>query len=215
MVTPHLLLWSAVTLGIIQTWRFFKRSRLITKTPYSSSLLHYLRYLFKASVLYYTSVTEIHTGCCGLNPSTMMLLTCCLIWLFNMVQSELALESQVKDVSCFLNSLTVCTCIIPGTTVPELSLACWFWTTSLHFFFIIIIFFSFIIICLLTVYFQVSQMKTWDFVLVLQSVSVTFKTLCPFNMQVSTTLYASEMCRSVYFPFHLPQNFIASISKWR
>lgn len=143
MVTPHLLLWSAVTLGIIQTWRFFKRSRLITKTPYSSSLLHYLRYLFKASVLYYTSVTEIHTDCCGLNPSTMMLLTCCLIWLFNMVQSELALESQVKDVSCFLNSLTVCTCIIPGTTVPELSLACWFWTTSLHFFFYYYYFFFF------------------------------------------------------------------------
>ena len=126
--------------------------------------------------------------------------------LFNMIQAELALEGQVKDVSCSLNSLSVCTCIIPGTAVLELSLACWFWTTSLHLFFCI---------CLLTVYIQVSQMKTWDFVLVLQSVSVTFKTLRPFTMQVSSTLYASEMCRSVYFPFHLPQNYIASISKWR
>lgn len=104
-----------------------------------------------------------------------MLLTCCFIWWFNMVQSELALESQVKesqvkDVSCSLNSLTVCTCIIPGTAVPELSLTCWFWTTSLHFLLLLLFFF----LLLLFVFWQST----------LQSVSVSFKTLCPFNMQV-------------------------------
>lgn len=41
-------------------------------------------------------------------------------------------------------------------------------------------------ICPLTDYIHGSQMKTLGFVVVLQSISVTFRSLCPFTVQVSS-----------------------------
>lgn len=66
-------------------------------------------------------------------------------------------------------------------------------------------------ICPLTDYIHGSQMKTLNFVVVLQLILQEYLS---FYCASKLTLYVSEMRNSVYFLFNAPQSCVTSISKW-
>lgn len=80
-----------------------------------------------------------------------------------------------RDVLLELAPLSLCIAAV-GTSVAAIALACWFWTASLQWSF------------LFALWQTTSMVLKWKlgFVVVLQSISVSFRSLCPSTVQVSS-----------------------------